>query len=130
MNKEEVIEEMAAAVRVGYSKDYPKNKNITSETYKEAVAALDEAIELAIDDLKKHELKYLVEAGYRKADEANKETAKEIWGEILHFCKENYTSAQNGWRLESSMRVKNITVQIFYERMKAFIKKYGVEVEE
>ena len=64
-------------------------------------------------------------------DDICKETAKEIWEEVLSFCKENYRSIPDcSWNLDPFLKRKNIIVQVLYERMKSFIKKYGVEVDE
>lgn len=66
-----------------------------------------------------------------KIEEAKKETANEILEEVSSFCKENYQSVPGcDWKLDSYSKRRNLIMQILYERIKIFVKKYGVEVEK
>lgn len=123
MNKEKEIEEMAEAIRARYSTDYCKNKNITSEIYKEVIKAQNEALELAIEDFKEHELKYLVEAGYRKAEEVRKETAKQIFDMV----NELYEQANS---MKGTVEFKCGALDALNDVLDIFYREYGFEVKE
>lgn len=118
MNKEEEIEEMKEVIRKGF-----KRADCHNEYTKEPYPYFDSQI-TAIAEC-------LYGDHYCKAGEVRKETAKEIWEEVLSFCKDNYRSVPDcSWNLDPFLKHKNIIVQVLYERMKSFVKKYGVEVDE
>lgn len=79
---------------------------------------------LIADDLRK--------AGYRKADEVRKETAKEIWEDMLGIIDEGYHRPQVNTTISSPfMNGENCAYKVVIVRMKQALKeKYGVEVDE
>ncbi len=76
--------------------------------------------------------KAIVEAGYRKADEVRKETAKEIWEDLLGIIVEGYHRPQVNTTISSPfMNGENCAYKVVIVRMKQVLKeKYGVEVDE
>lgn len=71
----------------------------------------------------KYFAKILYNAGYRKADDVRKETAKEVLGEFYLWIGQDFDDIPDGGFI-------HIMKEDFKRRMNAFYKRYGMEVEE
>ena len=139
MNREEEIEKIKEVVRKGFKKADCRNE-YTKEPYPYFDSQIT-AIANGLYDMSYRKITPNVDFVVRCSDlvnirekaykDARKETAKEIWEEVLSFCKENYRSIPDcSWNLDPFLKRKNIIMQVLYERMKSFVRKYGVEVDD